>query len=445
MTSSADTSLEPPKRRRLKPQEVKYLVFEGGGGKGFAYLGALRALQERKILKYITPDKSQPASADGHRHGRLDFNTLRGIGGASAGAITAFLLSIGYTTAELADLMGQQDKFLAFFDGGYNDAADPSVARLTPVLGRPYQSVEDSDDEKKEKRLLRYAESYLGLQSQILQWESSTAGWLPSWIGHSIGSFKGLIEQYRQVPPFDKLIARWKDFSVNINRDLGLFAGAAARDLFDKLLSDRMPPGADGKGQKNIPFEAHYQYFNVELLVMGTNLATGKSQVFSHIDTPWMPVADAVRISMGIPFVFKPIRIGKDHPLVADHPELIGCWIDGGLLNNIPFREFDDRPGPNPKTLALRLEIEPDPANIQSLGGFMFNYLKLALGGPGESYISSSHAFQAVVLDTTGLSLLDFAPKQSNVKKVGDAAYKTVDTYFRSDPNSPSYTEKVAD
>jgi predicted acylesterase/phospholipase RssA len=385
----------------------------------------------------------QPASADGSRHSRLDFNSLRGIGGASAGAITAFLLSIGYTTTELADLMGQQDKFLAFFDGGYNDPKDANVVRLTPVFAGPYQSVMDSDDEKQEKRLLGYAESYLGLQAKIAQWESSTARLLPSWIGDSIGSFKSLVEQYRQVPPFDKLIARWKDFSVNINRDLGLFAGAAARDLFDKLLSERMPPGADGKPQKNVPFEAHYQYFNVELLVMGTNLSTGKSQVFSHIDTPWVPVADAVRISMGIPFVFKPIRIGKDDPLVADHPEISGCWVDGGLLNNIPFREFDDRPGPNPKTLALRLEIEPDPADIQSLGDFMSGYLKLALGGPGESYITASHAFQAIVLDTTGLSLLDFAPKRSNVRTVGDAAYKAVDTYFKSDPNSPSYTKKA--
>jgi predicted acylesterase/phospholipase RssA len=167
MDSSTDTSFEPPKRRRLKPREVKYLVFEGGGGKGFAYLGALRALQDKNILKFIAPDKSQPASADGSRHSRLDFTSLRGIGGASAGAITAFLLSIGYTTTELADLMGQQDKFLAFFDGGYNDPKDPNVVRLTPVFRGPYQSVVDSDDEKQEKRLLGYAESYLGLQAKV--------------------------------------------------------------------------------------------------------------------------------------------------------------------------------------------------------------------------------------------------------------------------------------
>jgi hypothetical protein len=89
------------------------------------------------------------------------------------------------------------------------------------------------------------------------------------------------------------------------------------------------------------------------------------------------------------------------------------------------------------------LEIDSDLPDMQSVGNFFSSYLKLALGGPGESYITSSHAFQAIVLDTTGLSLLDFAPKQSMVKRVGDAAYKSVGAYFTGDPNQPSYTVTV--
>lgn len=443
MTKSSGAPLDysPPKRRRLNPEEVKYLVFEGGGGKGFAYLGALRALQDKQILKYLKPDAALPATADGNRHGRLDFRRLRGVGGASAGAITAFLLSIGYTPTELAALMAQKETFLSFFDGGYNDPKDSSVKRLAPVFGGPYQSVTDSDSEQKEKRYLRFAESILGLEAQIVQFESTLGIW-PSWVRDSIQSAKAGLDKYKNVSPFDKLIPHWKDFLVNFKRDWGLFAGSSARNLFDQLLGERMPP-VNGKPQKNIPFEAHYQYFNVELLVTGTNLLTGKSQVFSHVDTPWVPVADAVRISMGIPFVFKPIQILKDDPAVADHPELRGCWVDGGLLNNTPFREFDDRPGTNPKTLALRLEIEPDPSDMQSVNDFLLSYTKLALGGPGESFITSAHAFQAIVLDTTGLSLLDFAPAKSAVKAASDAAYKSVGQYFIGDPNQPSYTATV--
>jgi predicted acylesterase/phospholipase RssA len=84
--------------------------------------------------------------------------------------------------------------------------------------------------------------------------------------------------------------------------------------------------------------------------VTGTNLESGKSQLFSVIDTPDFPVADAIRISMGIPGAYKPYAIRKG--------PYKGLWIDGGLVNNVPFYEFESRPGRNPKTLALRLEIE---------------------------------------------------------------------------------------
>lgn len=53
------------------------LVFEGGGVKGIAYCGALGVLDERGILSWI-----------------------RRVGGASAGAINATILALGYTVDE---------------------------------------------------------------------------------------------------------------------------------------------------------------------------------------------------------------------------------------------------------------------------------------------------------------------------------------------------------
>lgn len=54
------------------------LVFEGGGVKGIAYLGALEVLEEKGILGAISR-----------------------VGGTSAGAITALLVGLGYTRAEI--------------------------------------------------------------------------------------------------------------------------------------------------------------------------------------------------------------------------------------------------------------------------------------------------------------------------------------------------------
>ncbi|MCP3981074.1 MAG: patatin-like phospholipase family protein [bacterium] len=70
----------------------KNLVFEGGGVKGVAYIGALRALQERGILD----------------------NVAR-VGGTSAGAINATIMACGYTVEEANDILWGTD-FHEFMD-----------------------------------------------------------------------------------------------------------------------------------------------------------------------------------------------------------------------------------------------------------------------------------------------------------------------------------------
>ncbi|WP_420463365.1 patatin-like phospholipase family protein [Candidatus Palauibacter sp.] len=69
-----------------------------------------------------------------------------------------------------------------------------------------------------------------------------------------------------------------------------------------------------------------------DLYFIGTNLSTGLAEVFSFEHTPDLRVADAVRISMSIPFFFRARRNQHDDVLV-----------DGGVLDNYPIKLFDRR------------------------------------------------------------------------------------------------------
>jgi predicted acylesterase/phospholipase RssA len=85
------------------------------------------------------------------------------------------------------------------------------------------------------------------------------------------------------------------------------------------------------------------------LAVTGANLNSAESHIFSFDTTPDMMVADAVRISSGLPPVFKPFDIaagdipsnwnvppdGTD-PSKA-RPFLEGLWMDGGTFHNSPM------------------------------------------------------------------------------------------------------------
>jgi NTE family protein len=82
--------------------QVKNVVFEGAGIRGIAYAGAIEAMEQKGMLKDIEK-----------------------VGGTSAGAITAMLLSIGYTSTEVASIIQKtpsksfnQGRFLLF--GGIN-------------------------------------------------------------------------------------------------------------------------------------------------------------------------------------------------------------------------------------------------------------------------------------------------------------------------------------
>lgn len=78
----------------------KNFVFEGGGVKGIAYIGALELLAEKNII-------------DG----------IERIGGTSAGAINAILLGLGFTPKETTDILWSLD-FNKFMDDSWGVITD---------------------------------------------------------------------------------------------------------------------------------------------------------------------------------------------------------------------------------------------------------------------------------------------------------------------------------
>lgn len=80
----------------------KNLIFEGGGVKGIAYVGAMEELEQRGVLNGITR-----------------------VGGTSAGAINAVTTALGYTNAEVRDILWDLD-FNNFMDDSWGVVRDTS-------------------------------------------------------------------------------------------------------------------------------------------------------------------------------------------------------------------------------------------------------------------------------------------------------------------------------
>lgn len=89
--------------------QFRNLVFEGGGVRGIAYIGAMRILEQHGALEHI-----------------------RRVGGTSAGAINALICALGYTISEQSDILASTD-FSKFKDSSF--CFITNILRLTNKFG----------------------------------------------------------------------------------------------------------------------------------------------------------------------------------------------------------------------------------------------------------------------------------------------------------------------
>lgn len=411
MADTRSLRAQPEKPETLQPDDIKYLVFEGGGGKGFAYLGAIEVLESLKVIERV-----------------------QGFAGASAGAITALLLSLGMKKADIENYMLHTD---------FNQFFDPVTPRKRPLPGVGVEPVEDNETERELLAMVQTIATQIGVVTFLVGGGFATLA-LEKRV--TLGQLvKALVDKkIAGLPaPFPQLIRDWAKYLVYLPRDMGLFSGEAARSEFDRLIREYYAKKTHSlpSAVKSVTFSQHYQAFGKRLLLSGTNLRSGRTQLFSDKHTPDFPVADAVRISMGLPWIYKPYVIEKH---TEGWPEC-GVYVDGGVWNNLPYREFDaegaqDAPTSSLRssqkksrskrqTLGLRLAVDPLP-EVTSVFALSWQMLLHGLTGSGETQVLDQHVSQTIVLDTEGLDLINFSPPEAVRTKVVRRAKRTAMRYF---------------
>jgi NTE family protein len=254
---------------------MKYdLVFEGGGAKGMVFVGACQEFFDR-----------------GHSFGRLI--------GTSAGAITAALLTAGYTSQEMLEALvekgpGGRSVFAAFMGppAPFSDDELRTSATQRLLNGVDFTFVPDSIQKKLHESLLK------GLSQN---------------------------EEFRHVLAF-------------IER-----GGWFAADRFVSWLGKKLDTGSWKNGKRSFSGMTLAQFFDateVELSVVTSDTRAGQMLVLNHRTAPECPIVWAVRMSMSIPLVWDEVvwqaewgkYLGRD---LAGHE-----IVDGGLLSNFPIELF---------------------------------------------------------------------------------------------------------
>ncbi|WP_448624795.1 patatin-like phospholipase family protein [Geodermatophilus sp. URMC 64] len=411
--------------RIRRPEDVHFLALEGGGGKGVTYLGAVRALERLGVLPI---DIDRPGQSQ-----------IRGISGASAGAITALLLSMGATAAALERILSNPSTFTRFFDG-----PDPGRYRVVDKDNRP--GVRSDAPPGVDVR------AFVAARAASVSGRLAAAEFLlPQLIRFGV---------LGPPTPILQRLARQPDaYLYNFLFDRGLFPGFQPRRFFQSQMNTflggkllRMAGGDFGRVRPAdaLSFRAFRQLTGIDLVVTGANVTTHKPAMFSERLTPDFPVAEAVGISMNLPLLFKPVLVEAQVPareggVVDDYG---GFWVDGGLLNNLPLHAFDHRgaevagsPGLyplKPDVLGLRLTEGPARA-AANLPGPEADVLKRHLAGVFETLMfpaeqgqlrTRAEADQTIDLFTYELETTEFAPPAAKQAEPIANAQRAVTDYF---------------
>lgn len=292
--AAPETSSEPTRA---------FVAFAGGGAKGLVHVGALRALQARRV-------------------------DVIGYAGTSAGAIVAALAAAGVS----ADEMINPGSDVSIIDE--LTIYDPSITKLTDLFGpggwsaiRAFRTLTDRATAAQLPPVLSWGLTLLtGCAILAL---TAFAGVL--------GGCRGALEA----------MLVWALSLCAIAAALLYLAGGLARvrtfrNAIDKLLTARL----FGPGSVRTVVMADFDGDQRPLLkIVASDITQRRLQLFSCDSLGSTAVADAVAASICLPLIFAPWRIGAAR------------FVDGGVVSNFPAWPFDEERSLNGEAVTIGFQI----------------------------------------------------------------------------------------
>lgn len=272
-----------------------------------------------------------------------------------------------------------------------------------------------------------YDENMLGSVKQVA---GSSAGGIVAAlfaVGYTVSELEDIFKEI----DFEKL----KDDKFGIFRDMarlfkrfGIYRGEYLKKLMRAYIAKKMGTG-------HCTFKYLYDEAGMELLLTGTNINYRRTDYFHHSTTPDMEIADAVRITMSIPYFFKAV-------------EYNGCiYADGGVACNYPFKSFWEIENKDSKmdleylqtTIGMKVEnsnemLEHDGVPVKYPVGNIIEYSEGLIDTMRtiiERHNTKSDALSRTVLIPTKISATKFDLTNEEKKELYNVGYDTMFNFIR--------------
>jgi NTE family protein len=183
----------------------------------------------------------------------------------------------------------------------------------------------------------------------------------------SVGSMMGLL--YVLGYNYEELVSEIKMQNMDTLRDIniGNFLNKYGIDTGKNIIK-WIEGLLEGKGySKDITFIELYNSTRIKYRVLATNLNKYETVIFDYINCPDMKITRAIRMSIGIPFVFTVQKYKGD------------VHVDGAIVNNYPIDLYGDK---LENVLGIKIENGTKGNVNQVIGdisGYIFNVMNCFL------------------------------------------------------------------
>ena len=219
-------------------------------------------------------------------------------------------------------------------------------------------------------------------------------------------------------PYTNNLLSSIASVSKDLDNQYALCSGNKILNFFKKSLTIF---GLD----KNITLEELYKKTGNHLVLVSCSLSYRKTAYFDHLTAPDLPVAEAMRASMAIPFVFKPVKYNNDF------------FVDGGTTNNYPIEYFDyNKIGGDSEAVVLGIMLFSKKEVLHTQWQVLkdaVSYIEavanLAMYNTGTS-LYRKNVERTVFIDCGDVDVMSFNLTSEQKIKLMQAGYDSISKYY---------------
>jgi len=264
--------------------------------------------------------------------------------------------------------------------------------------------------------------SYIGTLKALEELHLDITGWAGSSIGAVVAVLYTLgynVDEINEV--FEDInMDFFKDINFSFGKDFALSKGGNFYDWIRDKIESRFYKNDYIKG-KMPPVK--FKDLDASLVIFSVNLRYLNFYEFSKEKTPDAEIASAVRASVSMPGLYKPVIDGKD------------CLVDGDLVKCMPlWRVSDTIRNTKSRILEFRLEDNETEKEITNTASYL-NAVYNAITGFATDYIMDLYKekdkFDYIKINLPDISVVDFmisADKKNLMAKIG---YDTTKLYFK--------------